>query len=988
MNQLLLAINYLPDLLAHQVRRFAERFVEHYPKYVPLLESLIDMPVSRQLAKTWACSHYVAQLCYQQPELLQSLLTSGDLHRCYQHQTFKKKLTKALEVIESVDSFDKALRQFRHREMLRIIWRDLNRIVHLQETTTDMSHLADAVIEHALAFHHSRLSQEFGAPMATVDGRACEQQLLVLGMGKLGAYELNLSSDVDLIFAYPLSGQTVGGPSAIDNQTFFTRLGQRLIQSLDKVTIDGFVFRVDMRLRPHGNSGPLVLNFRALEDYYQNQGRDWERYAMVKARVITGDAQQSKTLMQSLRAFTYRTSIDESVFASLRSMKALIHKEVIRRRLQQDIKLGPGGIREVEFIVQSFQLLHGGQQTELQCRGLLEAINLLVGKHYLSREEGKTLSQAYIFLRNTEHSIQAFADRQTQILPKEAVAKLALITAMGFVDEPDFERELDRHRNTVNHYFHQLIAEPVVYRSPHPVDESWQTLWNGLLDIADCVRILTNAGYNDALSTYQKLAEWRDKLANKKTQTTAKKRLTVLMPLLLASAAKTDNSSLALLRILPILDTILQSVSYLSLLIEDAQALQQLIVLCEASPWIAALLARHPALLDELVDAFTLYVAPDKSALSDELIQQMLRLSPNDLEANQEVLCYFKLSHLLHIAAGESAHRLPLMRASDYLSFIAEVILEQSLELAWHQLVIKYGRPCRRDGQPYAQPSDSGFIIVAYGKLGGFELGYHSDLDLVFIHDVDVHGSTDGGTLIDNNVFFTRLGQQIISLLTTQTALGKLYDVDMRLRPSGASGLLVSSLTAFATYQNNHAWTWEHQALVRARVVAGDLSLAKRFDHVRQKALALPKDLSKLKAEVANMRVKMRSHLLPKGLAKARPPLFDLKQGEGGIVDIEFMAQYAVLAWSDQYPSLAMFTDNVSIFESLGHEGLVSQTQAGQLIDAYKAYRAEEHRLSLQQQEAQVPLSLFAQEQAAVRALWQQLLGEGNSDPVDSNGHA
>ncbi len=970
----------LPDLLEQEVQQFLQQFYERNPDYSEWLkQQLSNSAFKNGLFTTWSASAFAANFCIRTPQILQSLAESGRLFRANSDKEVHTILQADLSAEEwDENQFDQCLRINRNREMLRIIWRDINRLADLKETTADISALAEVSIQQALAFHHRRLAKIYGKPMAQQDGDWIEQKMIVLGMGKLGARELNLSSDIDLIFCFPYSGETQGAKpgekKSLDNSEFFTRLARKLIHSLDNVTVDGFVFRVDMRLRPYGQSGPLVLSFDAMEEYYQDQGRDWERYAMIKARALTGKPEQCQALMDLLRPFTYRRYIDYSAVESLRSMKQMIRQEVKRRKLDSDVKLGAGGIREIEFIVQCFQLIRGGREFELQERRVLKALTVLAVNRYLPEESAWQLREAYIFLRNTEHAIQAYNDQQTQRLPTAEVPRQALAFAMGFSSWENFSQALATHRDGVNLEFRRVIANPDSNDEEksvqqNKIDTQWSSFWLGYEH--NSLGILLDAGHERAEDIVNRMQQLREDSHVQRMQPIGRERLDQFMPLLLAAVVEAEQPSETLLRILQLVEAVLRRTAYLVLLIENPKALKQLVVLCSASPWISKQLSKYPLLLDELLDARTLYHVPEKEALRDDLHQLVLRIPGDDLESHMEALRYFKLSHRLHVAAAEVTERLPLMRVSDYLTMIAEVILERVLDLAWDHLVAKHGRPRLAHGEK----RDKGFIVVGYGKLGGIELGHGSDLDLVFIHDAASGLATDGDRPIDNGLFFTRLGQRMIHILTAQTASGMLYDVDMRLRPSGTSGLLVSSLNAFEQYQREQAWTWEHQALVRARVVAGDQDLALRFEALRKQLLCHSRDADKLRTEVAEMRQKMRDHLQPKGLETDKNPVFHLKHGNGAIVDIEFMVQYAVLVWSHQHPALAVYSDNIRILETLAQEGLFEGDEVDALTEAYKAYRSQAHRLSLQQQANEAPLANYEVHRQVVKKKWQELIG-------------
>lgn len=955
---------------AAEFEKNRQRFIDRNNEYGRWFEQCLqDETFSEQLDQVWFASQYVFDLCCRRPAMFQQLVDSQLLNTPYSENTIADSLAASLESIETVEQLDSLLRINRGKEMLRIIWRDLNRLVNLQETTRDVSALAEASIQQALAFHHQALAGIHGVPTAQVDGEAIEQKMLVLGMGKLGAWELNLSSDIDLIFCYPHRGETVGAKRTLDNGEFFTRVARKLIQSLDAMTADGFVFRVDMRLRPYGQSGALVLSFGAMEEYYQDQGRDWERYAMVKARVVAGEQKPATQLMELLRPFTYRRYVDFSVFESLRSMKKMIQQEVKRRRLDNDVKLGPGGIREVEFIAQCFQLIRGGRERELQERRVQTVLALLADKKVMPAEAVEQLQQAYEFLRNTEHAIQAFNDQQTQELPVDALPKAALALVMGYASWDDFFDALTQHRQHVREHFQQIIADDSNEPRGDDNDSDWSDLWLGNCDEEQATGLLEQAGHENSQDVLVRLVRLRDDAVVQRMQAVGRERLNQFLPLLLQAVANTEQPSSTLLRILPLVESVIRRTAYLVLLVENPGGLRQLVILCAASPWIAEKLAKQPVLLDELLDARTLYQVPDKAELRDDLQQQMLRVPWDDLEAQMEGLRYFKQAHQLHISAAEVTNKLPLMKVSDYLTMIAEVVLEHVLELAWTNLTAKHGLPQRAKGIA----CDKDFIVVAYGKMGGIELGHSSDLDLVFIHDAGSNIATDGERPIDNAMFFARLGQRIIHILTAQTPAGMLYEVDMRLRPSGTSGLLVSSLEAFAVYQQEKAWTWEHQALVRARVVAGDAELGQRFGALRQKLLCEPRELATLKTDVVAMRQKMRDHLGSKPADREKE--FHLKQDAGGIVDIEFLTQYAVLSKAADYPELAHWSDNIRILESLQNCGVMSAEDAEGLTEAYKTLRSAIHRLALQQQKNIVGAEAFEPERTLVKALWQRWFG-------------
>ncbi|UFH49722.1 bifunctional [glutamate--ammonia ligase]-adenylyl-L-tyrosine phosphorylase/[glutamate--ammonia-ligase] adenylyltransferase [Pseudomonas sp. KNUC1026] len=955
------------DDLAHACR---SEFISIAP---PAAEGF-DEVFWQALGRVCACSDFVVEQIRRAPALLPELVASGDLGRVFGPGELRAQVHAALESAETEDRLGQVLRQQRARQQVRIVWRDITRAADLGQTCRDLTELADACIDEAYQWLYPRHCQQFGTPVGRRSGEP--QHMIVLGMGKLGAGELNLSSDIDLIFAYPEGGETEGVKRSLDNQEFFIRLGQRLIKALDPVTVDGYVFRVDMRLRPYGSAGALVLSFNALEQYYQDQGRDWERYAMIKARVVGGDAKAGVQLLEMLRPFVYRRYLDFSAIEALRTMKQLIQQEVRRKGMAENIKLGSGGIREVEFIAQAFQLIHGGRDLSLQQRPLLKVLATLEGQGYLPQAVVAELREAYEFLRYAEHALQAIADRQTQMLPADERDQLRVAAMLGFADWASFHERLSHRRGRVAWHFGQVIADPDEDENAaldEPVGGEWMPLWQDAQAEQDACRQLEEAGFTDPGRAFRQLADLRNSHLLRAAQRIGRERIDAFIPRLLAQAVALGEPNLLLDRVMPLVEAVTRRSAYLVPLTENPGALRQLLALCAASPWVAEQIARYPLLLDELLNEGRLFNPPQAPELKAELRERLTRIPEDDLEQQMEALRHFKLAHSLRVAASEIAGTLPLMKVSDYLTWLAEAILEQVLALAWRQTVARHGVPLRADGRP----CEPGFIIVGYGKVGGIELGHGSDLDLVFVHDGDPQAETDGDKPIDGAQFFTRLGQRIIHLITAQTNSGQLYDVDMRLRPSGAAGLLVSSLGAFERYQQQEAWTWEHQALVRARVLVGDAEVGEGFERVRAGVLGKTRELAELRAQVSEMRAKMRDNLGTRASGAGRGSNafeaavpFDLKQDAGGIVDIEFMVQYAALAWSGTHPALLRYPDNIRILEGLEEAGLLPASDAVLLREAYKAYRASAHRQALQKAPSVVPGDQFAAERREVMRIW------------------
>lgn len=922
--------------------------------------------IAESLPRVFGFSRFIAQSCIRYPQQLDALLRSGDLQRARAPAEYSGIVRDAVAAAANLDELGERLRALRRREMVRIAWRDLAGWAEIDETLAELSQLACAILDTALQRLHDWQSTECGRPRGKTSGQP--QHLVVLGMGKLGADELNFSSDIDLIFAYPEDGMTEAGRAPLSNEEFFTRLGRTLVNVLEKSSEHGRVYRVDMRLRPFGGTGPLAMSFEAMEAYYQTHGRQWERYAMIKARVVAGDAAAGERLMTILRPFVFRRYLDFSSFDELRAMKQRIETEVRRKGMEHNIKLGAGGIREIEFIGQAFQLIRGGREPQLQERGIRKVLQRLADGGYLPRHAGIELIAAYRFLRRVENRLQEFNDEQTHTLPSDGPSRERLALSMLCATAAVFDKELARHRQRVQEHFEQLIAVPQAQQQDAGTESGMTTVWHGRVDAEAAQALLVREGFSDAVEAMRLLAQFRESSAFRALTPQGHTRVDQLMPLLLAAVARTPQPVMALQRLIRLIETVARRTTYLSLLVEHPMALSQLVKLAAASPWISQMLLRSPILLDELLDPRTLYAPLDRPALEAEAVQLLERVAPDDLEAQMDALRLFKQTNVLRVAAADVAGAYPLMIVSDHLTEIAEVALRRVLEIAWRHLAAKYGSPqLTVDGVARA----AGFVIVAYGKLGGIELGYGSDLDLVFIHDdAGIAQQTSGPAVIDNATFFVRLGQRIIHMMNTATSAGVLYELDMRLRPSGASGLLATGISGFAGYQREQAWTWEHQALVRARAVAGDAALAAQFDAVRNAVLSMPREPDKLRREVIDMRAKMSAEHGSRDATQ-----FDLKHDDGGIADIEFIVQYGVLRYAREHPALLRWTDNIRLLDTLRDIGVMSATDAALLADAYRAYRAVVHRLTLQEQKAIVAADEFAEFRAQVRRIWSEFLG-------------
>lgn len=909
-----------------------------------------------ELLQVWEGSDFVAQYCLRQPEQLMQLQRSGVLGRSYADGEMERLLGDRLAEVIDETALQRELRRFRNEQMVRIIWRDLTQAASLEETLADLSALADACVAQALSLLYAWMTEKQGTPRSATGE---QQYLVVLGMGKLGARELNLSSDIDLIFAYPEPGET-DAARPVSNEQFFIRLCQQLVKALNSQTVDGFVFRVDARLRPFGDAGALALSFDAMETYYQSHAREWERYAMIKARVVAGDASAGREIMAMLQPFIYRRYLDFGAIESIRDMKRLISRELMRKGMADNVKLGPGGIREIEFIGQAFQLIRGGREPELQIRPILPVLQVLGEKQQLSTEEVTELTEAYRFLRLVENRIQAWKDRQTHLLPESEAGRLRIARAMGFAEPGQFLQVLAQHRARVQSHFDNVFAlsEEVTTDSP------LQAVWGQELDDEHAGVALTQAGYEDGATVLSRLDGFRQGHACRGLGTRGRHRMEQLMPVLLEAVGQSPAPDVTLERILRIIESIARRTSYLALLVENPTALTQLVKLASISPWIALQVARHPLLLDEMLDPRRLYTPLKRERLERELETTLAAVDKDDQEQQMERMRQFTQSNMLRVAAADLTGGIPLMVVSDYLTEIAETVTRKVMEQAWDHMVARYGRPSSASG------GGNGFAVIGYGKLGGIELGYGSDLDMVFLHSNDNPNlMTDGERPIANDLFYARMGQRMIHLYTTRTPAGTLYEVDMRLRPNGNSGMLVSALEAFEEYQRNAAWTWEHQALLRARPVAGDQAVIDQFQRIRREVLSRERDADKLRNDVREMREKMRG-----SLDKSNERQFDIKQGVGGIADIEFMVQYSVLRWAHKHPDLLDWTDNIRLLDSLARHCLFEGEVAELLAENYRALRAVYHRKALSELPGLVGADELQAERQAVQALWQRLM--------------
>ncbi|WP_292976171.1 bifunctional [glutamate--ammonia ligase]-adenylyl-L-tyrosine phosphorylase/[glutamate--ammonia-ligase] adenylyltransferase [Nitrosomonas sp.] len=865
-------------------------------------------------------SRYLKRILESEPELHQELLQQ--LYHPLTREEMLDFLQNPSALPADETGLHRLLRQLRKRTILRLTARDLAGLADLNEVMTTMTALADVTIRFSLEFLHTLMTRPeiFGKP--TGERTGTEQQLLIVAMGKLGGGELNVSSDVDLVFIYPEDGETDGRKS-ITNHEFFVKLGRKLIASLNDYTVDGYVFRVDMRLRPYGENSPLAISLTMLEDYFVTQGREWERHAWIKSRVIAGSSITEAALMELIvRPFVFRKYLDFEAYEAMRSLHTQLRKEVDRRELHDNIKLGPGGIREIEFITQVFQLIRGGRDADLCIRPTLGVLQRLKQKQPLPEQTVDELIEAYHFLRKLEHRLQYLDDQQTQNLPQNQDDQLLIAKSMGFSDYTSFLKQLDLYRQNVTHHFEQIFAE----RRKAAKSGTFARIRPEQTGDSEIVKAFGNQlkvlGYIDPDKITARVQQFYAGDVFRQLSHPNQERILELMPTLMEVAARFPPVEITLERMLQLLEKIGQFSAYLALLQEYPQTLLRVAKLVSISQWASDYLGRHPILLDELLAPSGLHTLPDWLALKTELIHQLHHSNipkAQMTEWQMDVLRHFQHAQVFRLLAVDLEGNLLLETLSDHLTALADLILDNVVQLAWQGLRKKHRQ------SPV-------FAIIGYGKLGGKELGYVSDLDIVYLYQ-DSHP--------DAVEVYTKLAQNINLWLTSHTSAGVLYETDLRLRPNGTGGLLVNSIEAFSQYQHEQAWVWEHQALTRARFVIGDHAVGEKFEQIRKDILCQPRDLANLKREILTMRTRMlEAHPNP-------TPLFDVKHDHGGIIDVEFMVQYLVLGYAHRYPQLTGNIGNIGLLKLAGELGLTSAEKANAALTAYRELRRTQHQLRL-----------------------------------------
>lgn len=847
----------------------------------------------------------------------------------------------------------RAMRRVRNLVVAGLIYRDLAGKADLDEVVATMSAFAEFAIQTLLDFITTEMTAIHGIPTGSNSGE--KQELIVIGMGKLGGQELNVSSDVDLIFVYPENGETIpssSGQRVLSNQEFFTRLGRRLINALAEISEDGFVFRVDMDLRPNGKSGPLVCNFNAIEQYLIAQGREWERYAWIKARAITGSQKNIAALKNIVQPFIYRRYLDYSVIDAIRNMHQQIRAEVLRQEKMNpernnNVKLGRGGIREIEFLTQMFQLIRGGRDISLRNRSTRETLCILSEKRQIEAKIADQLLDSYIFLRNLEHRLQYLDDAQTHVIPSNPEDKNIIAKMMGFADSETLLAELKQHRTFVASQFDAIFSD----KTSNTQEKNQSVLHQPILinqeeseQLAFIETKLTSLAFPEIKPSAQRILEfWKSNRIQSLSDTNQTRLISLINQLIPQIANHSSNPFLALTRLLNFLESIAKRSSYLSLLTEYPATLNRLIRMMGSSDWASQYLTRHPILLDELLDDRTLLSPPDWDLFSKELDSQLANYR-GDTENQMNILRDMHHAQLFRLLAQDLEGALTVEHLADRLSELADIIIEATIREAWLAISNRHIDVPR-------------FAVIAYGKLGGKELGYASDLDLIFLFEDD-HANAP--------MLYARLAQRFITWMTTPTSSGRLFDVDIALRPDGASGLIVSSISSFEKYQKESAWTWEHQALTRARFCAGDKQIGEKFEQLRNEILRQTRQSAPLQQDVLSIRGKIHD------AHPNRSTLFDLKHDTGGMIDIEFIVQYLVLKNASIYPELTGNIGNIALLILCEKLELIPENLGRTVADIYRNFRRRQHQIRMQGADvSRIEIEKVQHEIASVKKLWQ-----------------
>jgi len=920
-----------------------------------------------EMFAVWYASPFIKRVCVSQPGWVKKLFSDGRLQVDYDLENYHRPLRAIILDAESVELLQQQLRQQRAAAFARIAWRDLQQYASVQQTLRELSFFAEVCVQETLQWC---FEWQQSRPHVNHFVKGLQQKIVIFALGKLGGEELNFSSDIDIVFAYSDDNEFTQEQAGKATE-FYLKVVQLFIKVLSEQTQDGFVFRVDTRLRPFGNSGSLIPSFMSIDLYFQTHGRDWERYAWMKARVIAGDHQIGEQFLQEIAPFIYRRYLDYGAMQSLRDMKILIDAKAHQNAAKENLKIGFGGIREIEFIVQMFQLIYGGKDSSLRIRSTLQTLKQLGVKDLLEANWIADLDTAYLFLRRAENGLQLREDQQIHVLPTQNQQQMHYAYLLGMNNWQDFYAEYRKHTNTVNTLYQSLLKNDDEIKEYEHEEIELKGMWLQIDDKEYCLNILTKSFSVDAKQIYEQLNTFSQSSLVQKLVPVARVRLDSFMPIFLQQLLQFEEPLPVFNRFLNVLKKIAQRSTYISLLIENKNKLSKIFKLIAASPWVSQYLATHPLLLDEILRMNDEYEPPSKIEMQHQLLASLGKYDVG-LEKYMEGLREFKHSQAIQIAAADIVENYPIMKVSDHLSWLAEVCINSAVQYAYKELAEKYGEPqCVLDGQSYM----SEVLIVEYGKLGGLELGYGSDLDIVFLHNsIGEICETVGNKKIHNDIFFIRLVQKTIHILSTVTVGGKVFDLDLRLRPHGESGPIISSMHSYENYLVNDAWLWEHQALVRARAVTSSQKLNNEFARIRQNVLCKARKIEDVRSSINEMRNKM----LDAGQANSAAG-FNVKKDRGGVIDIEFLVQFLVLSNSDKYHQVCEHTDNVRILDACAEVGLLTKNNVEELKEIYLKYRKYLHQLSLKLLPETVDVGLFANERSVVQKYWVSLLHSDNT---------
>ncbi len=925
-----------------------------------------------ELFQCWYASPFIKRVCVSQPKWLESLLLTGELHKNISLNEYRRLLNEVVVTTKSVEDIQKQLRLTRVAAYARIAWRDFHGYASVQQTLAELSLFAEACVEVTLqwCFSWQKIQTNKNSFVEKLP-----QNIIIFALGKLGGEELNFSSDIDIVFAYSEDCDQAQGHIG-EAAEFYLKVTQLFIKVLSEQTEDGFVFRVDTRLRPFGNSGALIPSLQSIDQYFQSHGRDWERFAWMKARVLAGDRETGEQFLDEVTPFVYRRYLDYGAIQSLREMKTLINTKASQDSAKENLKIGIGGIREIEFIAQMFQLIYGGKDSSLRIRSTLKALQQLRAQSLLSEQWFEELTAAYLYLRKAENSLQFREDQQIHCLPSDDHQQVHYAYLMGMQDWKAFYAEYVSHTKVVNIIYQSLLNNDGKDKSQELEENEFENLWIQIGEQDYCLNILRAYFADNSEQIYEQLHIFSQSSLVKKLVPIARSRLDKFMPLFLRQLLQFDEPIVVFNRFLNILKNIAQRSTYISLLLENKNKLAALFVLIDASPWVSRYIATHPLLLDEILTIDNSYNPPGVLEMQEELMVDLENMA-GGLEMYMEGLRDFKHSQMIQIAAADIVENYPIMKVSDHLSWLAEVCLNSAVQQAYIELVKKYGEPnCELNGNAYLPE----VLIVEYGKLGGLELGYGSDLDIVFLHNSignnceTCGGEGDAPKKIHNDIFFTRLVQKVIHILSTITAGGKVFDTDLRLRPHGDSGPIITSIHAYEYYLMNEAWLWEHQALVRARAVTKSVVLDDEFIKIRQKVLCQTRNKDEVRSSIRDMRNKMLDSHQSKTKTK-----FNIKKDPGGLIDIEFIVQFLVLSTACDHPQICEHTDNIRILDACAEVGVLEQSATTELKEIYLKYRKCLHQLSLKLLPESVDMSVFPTERSVVQNYWARLLHSDSS---------